>query len=105
MDKSAEFFRTIGLRAIFEGPDVSVYELRGGTHLILMRKDEYAGGKAAFDLMADDLKSTHRKFVELGLRPSAIEPRPAIDHEVFTVREPGGNEIVFFSTHASGSPV
>jgi hypothetical protein len=105
MEQSAHFIRTVGMRAVFEGPDVSVYELRGGTHLILMRKDTVEGGSAPFDLMVDDLHATHRRFVELGLEPSAIEARPAIDHEVFTVQEPGGNVITFFSSHASGRPV
>ena len=105
MGPSAEFLRAIGMRVVFEGPDVSVYEMRGGTHLILKRKDQVAGGSAPFDLMVDDLHSTHRRFVELGLNPSAIEARPAIDHEAFTVREPSGQDITVFSSHASGEPV
>ena len=36
MEESAHFMRTIGMRPIYQGPEVSVYELRGGTHLILM---------------------------------------------------------------------
>lgn len=105
MEQSAHFMRMIGLRAIFEGPEVSVYELRGGTHLLLMRKDIVAEGSASFDLMVDDLHATHRRFVDLGLKPSAIQARPAIDHEVFTVHEPGGHLITVFSSHASGKPV
>ena len=105
MQPSSEFLGKIGLRSVFEGPEVSVYELRGGTHLILMRKDSVEKGNAPFDLMVDDLHATHRQFVELGLEPSAIEARPAIDHEVFTVRDPGGQNITFFSSHVSGKPI
>lgn len=105
MVASAQFMRTIGMRAIFDGPQVSVYELRGGTHLILMLKDQPAAGDAPFDLMVDDLHATHQRFTELGLAPSAIEARAAIDHEVFTVREPAGHVITFYSSHASGKPV
>lgn len=105
MDESAHFMRTIGMRPIFEGSEVSVYELRGGTHLILMRKNNIIVGIAAFDLMVDDLHATHERFTTLGLVPSPIEARPAIDHEVFTVREPAGYVITFFSSHASGKPV
>ena len=104
MQESARFMRTIGMRSIFDGPEVSVYEMRGGTHVILMRKDEGRSGDALFDLMVDDLYATHELFMSLGLAPSSIEARPAIDHEVFTVREPGGNVITFFSSHASGRP-
>jgi hypothetical protein len=97
--------KTIGMRPFFLGPQVSVLELRGGTHLILMLKDKVVGGNAPFDLMVDDIRATHERFASLGLSPSAIEARPAIDHEVFTVREPAGHVITVFSSHASGRPV
>jgi hypothetical protein len=105
MDDSVQFMRTIGMRPIFDGPEVSVYEMRGGTHLILMRKDSVVAGDASFDLMVDDLHATHQRFTSLGLSPSPIEARPAIDHEIFSVREPAGNVIAFFSSHASGKPI
>lgn len=104
MKESAQFMRTIGMRAIFQGPEVSVYEMRGGTHLILMRKDKIVAGDASFDLMVDDLRATHQRLSSLGLAPTPIEARPAIDHEVFTVCEPAGNIITFFSSHTSGNP-
>jgi hypothetical protein len=105
MTESAQFMQTVGMRPIFLGPDVSVLELRGGTHLILMRKDQVTAGNAPFDLMVDDLRATHARFAALGLAPSAIEPRAAIDHEVFFVREPAGTVFTVFSSHASGQPV
>ena len=105
MEESAHFIRTIGMRPVFEGPEVSVYELRGGTHLILMLKSKIVAGDAPFDLMVDDLRATHERFASLGLAPSPIEARPAISHEVFTVREPAGHVITFFSNHVSGHPV
>ena len=105
MEDSGQFMRTIGMRPIFEGPQVGVYEMRGGTHLILMLKGTIAAGNAPFDFMVDDLHATHQRFTSLGLAPSAIEARPAIDHEVFTVREPAGHVITFFSSHVSGKPV
>lgn len=105
MEASAAFMQTIGMRPIFLGPQVSVLELRGGTHLLLLRKDRVAGGAAPFDLMVDDLPATRAHFEAAGLSPSAIEARPAIDHEVFTVREPAGHVITVFSSHVSGKPV
>ena len=105
MEESAHFMRTVGMRPIFQGPEVSVYELRGGTHLILMLKSKIVVGNAPFDLMVDDLHATHQRFTSLGLSPSPIEARPAIDHEGFTVREPAGHVITFFSSHVSGKPV
>jgi catechol 2,3-dioxygenase-like lactoylglutathione lyase family enzyme len=105
MDESAQFMRKLGMRPIFEGTPVSVFELRGGTHLILMLKMSITIGNAPFDLMVDDLYSTHRRFSSLGLAPSPIEAQPAIDHESFTIREPSGHVITIFSSHASGKPV
>jgi|SRR5215468_409482 len=105
IEESAHFMRTIGMRPVFEGPEVCVYELRGGTHLVLMLKSAVVVGNAPFDLMVDDLRATHERFTSLGLAPSPIEARPAISHEVFTVREPAGHVITFFSSHVSGHPV
>jgi GNAT superfamily N-acetyltransferase len=104
MEESSQFMRIIGMRPIFDGPEVSVYEMRGGTHLILMRRDRAVAGNASFDLMVDDLHATYERFKSIGLAPSPIEARPAIDHEAFTVREPAGHVITFFSSHASGKP-
>jgi hypothetical protein len=105
MEESAQFMRTIGMRPVFEGSEMGVYELRGGTHLILMQKSEVVPGNAPFDLMVDNLHETHQLFTSLGLAPSPIEARSAIDHEVFFVREPAVHVIIFFSSHVSGKPV
>ncbi|MBB5020237.1 catechol-2,3-dioxygenase [Chitinivorax tropicus] len=105
MGESARFIRAIGMRPIFEGNAVAVYELRGGTHLILQQKDSITPGDAPFDLMVDDLHETHRHLTALGLAPSPIESRPAIDHEVFYLQDPSGWVITFFSSHTSGKPV
>ena len=105
MAETARFMRLVGMRPIFDGPEVSVYEMRGGTHLIMMKKEKIVPGEAPFDLMVDDLRATHERFLSLGLAPSPIEARPQIDHEVFTVREPAGHVITFFSSHVSGQPV
>jgi GNAT superfamily N-acetyltransferase len=76
MEESARFMRTIGMRPIFDGPQVCVCEMRGGTHLILMRKDKIVAGAAPFDLMVDDLHATHQLFIDQGLAPSPVEARP-----------------------------
>ena len=62
MEQSAQFMQSIGMRPFFLGPQVSVLELRGGTHLILMLKDKVSGGAAPFDLMVDDIHATHQQF-------------------------------------------
>lgn len=103
--ESAQFMRTIGMRPVHEGPTISIFELRGGTHLLLLPKKKVKAGDAPFDLMVDDLHATHRHFTELGLAPSAIEAVPRIDHELFRVREPAGHVITVYSSHVADRPV
>ena len=102
MDDSAAFMRTIGMRPVFQGPAITIFELRGGTHLILLAKDDMKPGDASFDLMVEELAATHRRFTELGLDPSPIESVPRIDHTLFRLREPAGNLITFYSSHVTG---
>ncbi|MGH8265306.1 MAG: VOC family protein [Steroidobacteraceae bacterium] len=105
MAESAQFMCTIGMRTVYAGADAGVFELRGGTHLILIAKSEVAPGDAPFDLMVEDLHATHRHFTTLGLAPTAIEAVPAFEHELFRVREPAGHLITFYSSHVAGRAV
>lgn len=105
MAESVHFMRALGMRLLFDGPEISVLEMRGGTHLLLMHSDKVVAGEAPFDLMVDDLHDSHRRLSALGLAPSPIEARPAIAHELFTLREPAGRLITIFSSHASGKPI
>jgi hypothetical protein len=105
MEESAWFMHTIGMRTVHKGPEVAIFELRGGTHLILIAKSQIVPGDAPFDLMVDDLRATHQRFTSLGLAPSPIEAMSSIDHELFRVREPAGHLITFYSNHSSGNPI
>jgi catechol-2,3-dioxygenase len=105
LEESARFMHTIGMRAVHQGSEAAIFELRGGTHLILIAKSEIIPGDAPFDLMVEDLRATHQRFTSLGLAPSPIEAMSSIDHEFFRVREPAGHLITFYSNHASGNPV
>ncbi len=102
---SAHFMRTIGMRPIHQGPEVAIFELRGGTHLVLIAKRDITAKEAPFDLMVEDLRSTHQHFTALGLAPTPIEALASVDHELFRVREPAGHLITFYSNHVSGNPV
>ncbi len=95
----------LGCRPIEEGDGIAILELRGGTHLLLLRSDTPipAGAKAPFDLMVDDVDAAHKKCSELGLDPSEIVAAPF--HRCFSVTEPSGHEITINSSHVSGMPV
>lgn len=105
LEDSAAFMRQIGMRPIFEGSDVAILELRGGTHLILTRKNTIVPGPAPFDLMVDDLHDAHARFTSLGLAPTAIESIPSVSHDLFTIREPAGHVISVYSSHVEGRAV
>ena len=104
LEETAQFMQTIGMRPIVQRTDFAVLELRGGTHLVLIAKPEVTAKDAPFDLMVEDLHATHRRFTDLGMALTAIEPVPP-EHERFFVREPAGHKIAFFSNHVSGKPV
>jgi len=104
LEETADFMRKLGLRPIVQKREVAVLELRGGTHLVLIAKPEVTGGEASFDLMVEDLRGSHAKFVELGLSPAPIE-RISPEHEGFKLKEPAGHTITVYSNHVSGQPV
>ena len=101
--ESETFMRQVGMRPIASFDEVAILELRGGTHLVLLRKDTISPGESSFDLMVDDIEKTHAELAEKGLQPSAIEAGRI--HQWFYLEEPAGNRIKFNSTHVSDLPV
>jgi len=93
----------LGMRSIEKGDDFAVLELRGGTHLVLIRQEEVAPGPASFDLMVEDLDATRVRLSAQGLAPSEISEGRI--HRSFTVADPCGHVITFNSSHVSDRPV
>jgi len=102
--ETEQFMCQIGMRPLVRRSEVAILEMRGGTHLVLIAKPEIVTGEAPFDLMVEDLQASHENFNALGLDPSPIE-KVSYDHERFTLREPAGNIICFFSNHVAGRVV
>lgn len=103
VSRTSEFMQLIGMRLIFDGDDIVVLEMRGGTHLVVTGDPQSSLVTGRFDLMVDDLDVTHQRFVDLGLNPGEIE-RGQI-HDSFELREPGGSAITFNSSHVGDLPV
>jgi catechol 2,3-dioxygenase-like lactoylglutathione lyase family enzyme len=99
VDRAAEFWCGIGMREVERNAHVAVLELRGGTHLVLVPGTP-EGGEAPFDLMVEDLDTTHAAWEASGLHPSPIEHGRI--HSAFTVRDPDGYEITVNSSHVVG---
>lgn len=97
--ESADFMLALGMRSVFRGPEMAIFELRGGTHLLIFPRGTVPGGAASFDLMVDDLHAFHQRLSTAGFAPTEIEDVPSIHHEQFTVREPGGSNLTILSSH------
>jgi catechol 2,3-dioxygenase-like lactoylglutathione lyase family enzyme len=100
LDRSADFWRSVGMREIERNAQVAVLELRGGTHLVLVPGTPPPDANAPFDLMVDDLDATHARWSASGLDPSPIE-RGRI-HATFAVYDPDGYRVTVNSSHVVG---
>ena len=103
IEQSEKFMRLVGMRPIAGGEDFAVLELRGGTHLVLIAKDDVTPGEVPFDLMVDDLVEIHQKFADLGMAPMPIEEGSI--HSSFKIKDPAGHEFKFNSSHVGELPV
>jgi uncharacterized glyoxalase superfamily protein PhnB len=100
---------------------MSILELRGGTHLILMQRggptssadvDSPFDGAVpgAIDLMIEgrtreDLDTYRASLVAGGVAAGPIDERRYFGHHVFKARDPDGNSVTISTSHASQLPV
>ncbi len=96
---ASSFWMSLGMREVGSNEKVTVLELRGGTHLVLLAGSPTAGA-APFDLMVEDLDATHADWTAAGLDVSSIE-RGDI-HDSFVLRDPDGYEVTVNSSHVMG---
>ena len=97
--ESTAFYIDLGMRQVETEENVSVLELRGGTHLIVLKGD--AALQASFDLMVDDLEGTHAEWASRGLQVGEISQVPP--HQAFTVVNPSGTKVTVSSSHVIGN--
>ena len=100
VDRSADYWRDLGMREVERNEHVAVLELRGGTHLVLVPCTPPELGDTPFDLMVEDVDAMHAEWAARGLDPSPIE-RGRI-HAAFTLRDPDGYRINVNSSHVVG---
>jgi catechol 2,3-dioxygenase-like lactoylglutathione lyase family enzyme len=99
LERSSTFWGALGMRSVVRNDDVSIMELRGGTHLVLVQGSP-TPGEAPFDLMVDDIDATHASWARSGLTVSAIE-RGDI-HDGFNVTDPDGYVVAVSNSHVVG---
>ncbi len=97
---AAKFYEAIGMREVAILPTVAIFELRGGTHLVVREDPNPTPGPAGWDLMVEDIAATHADWTAKGLTVSPIEKGNI--HEAFTVTDPDGNTIEVSNSHVVG---
>jgi hypothetical protein len=97
---AADWLEAVGMRPIFNGDELAVLELRGGTHAVVLpaRRKPRKGTEAPFDLMVDDVAATRTAFAAKGLKPGRI--RRGRIHDTFDVVGPDGYVFAITSSHA-----
>ncbi|MFT5489354.1 MAG: catechol 2,3-dioxygenase-like lactoylglutathione lyase family enzyme [Paracoccaceae bacterium] len=103
--ETIDFFRSLGLRHIFRNANFGVLELRGGTHLIVSKREKpiRKGTEAPFDIMVDNLKTTHKEYAKKGFEPSEIASGSV--HSSFFIRAPSGHKLKITSSHAGSRAI
>ncbi len=95
----------VGMRKMELDAGFQIFELRGGTHLIVTAADAEhpAAERAPFDLMVDDVERAREHYTAAGLACSEI--RRGSIHDSFELTLPGGCVVTVNSSHTVGLPV
>jgi catechol 2,3-dioxygenase-like lactoylglutathione lyase family enzyme len=118
VDISYQFYAKLGLRPFGIFPELAIIELRGGTHILLFRKNDelasslsssHLGQRGAsfnerLDLMIDgksrsDLELYRATLMEKGLSVDAIAIDQFFGHDYFQLVDPDGNGITVYTSH------
>ena len=112
--KSRKFYLKLGLRNVVAEPGMSILELLGGTHLMLIDDEgtkqalpaSRIGAQEGFELMVsgtsrDDLQAYRERLVGKGLKPGPIDEGP-YGHYIFEITDPDEKTITVYSSHGTG---
>lgn len=119
VEASHRFYTAFGLRVVGRGDDMSILELRGGTHLLLFQRGGPSSGAespfdqarpSVIDLMIegrsfDELETYRAALIAGGVQPDPIDDKRYFGHHIFKARDPDGNEVTVSTSHASDLPV
>jgi len=124
VEVSYPFYASLGLREAGTFPGMAIIELRGGTHLLLFQKGEEQsdalldgrnGQRPEFlseriDLMIaghakEDLERYRADLVGKGYSPAEIADETLYGHHYFSMQDPDGNGITFYTSHCGDKPV
>ncbi len=102
-----DYYRGLGLRPVMKREELSILELRGGTHLLLFRAEgkPEPGPVGTFDFMVDDIESFHASLEKAGVAVTSVGEDAIAGHLWFEVTDPDGHVVKVFSSHTEGRPV
>jgi catechol-2,3-dioxygenase len=119
LKSSCQFYSNLGIPPFAIDEKVAIVELRGGTHLLLLEVDQLAGEDVAesvtgqfhkrlseqFDLMIkgkglNELKEYRLKLISRGIAAGEIPDETFFGHYLFCVKDPDGNGITIYTSHA-----
>jgi len=119
LESSCEFYSNLGIPPFAVEERVAIIELRGGTHLLLLEVDQLAGEGIAesltgqfherfaeqFDLMikgkgVNELKEYRSELINRGIAAGEIPDETFFGHHLFCVKDPDGNGITIYTSHA-----
>jgi len=108
LEVSSRFYSDLGLVAFQRGEGLAIFELRGGTHLLLFSKG--AGPSVPppdrVDLMISgrtrsDLEAYRSMLLTRGIEPSEIPDETLYGHHVLRLRDPDGIEVMVTTSHSA----
>jgi catechol 2,3-dioxygenase-like lactoylglutathione lyase family enzyme len=119
LEASYRFYDALGLRSFAKDDGLAIFELRGGTHLLLFPRGDGApqpdglaadAETASLDLMIpgrtlEALQSYREGLIGAGFPAQPIPDERYYGHYVFQTEDPDGHKIQVSTSHASNLPV
>ena len=106
LERSYAFFCDIGLQPVFCVDGVAAVDLRGGTHLLLIKSTDRKklDRNVSFDFMIDDEKrealvAFHDDILRKEIKCSEVTVDPSYGHFSLKVVDPDGREITVCTRH------
>jgi catechol-2,3-dioxygenase len=118
LKSSCQFYSNLGIPPFVIDEKFAIIELRGGTHLLLFEVG-LAGEEVAesltgqfhkrfserFDLMIkgkdlNELKKYRLELINRGIAAGEIPDETFFGHHLFCIKDPDGNGITIYSSHA-----
>lgn len=110
VEASSRFYTHLGLKPFqTSGGSLAILELRGGTHLILLPREDDRGRARPperIDLMIsgrtrEALEIYRAEVIAKGLDASGIRDKSMFGHYSFSLSDPDGNEVKVATSHSS----